>query len=364
MSEISQTVRAVAEAENFDARIAEMRKIPGKHGTDVQQRVYSEIAKELYVPHLTPDFAYIHEVDFYDLPHFTAAYRAAADGTEEFVNVTPATISACIQGTPMSLLAFRVMLGLTADELAHATDLVDSENDISKGRVDSFERKGTKPTQSRADLLAKTISRIVDGDLFGDPQGEVITKQQFKPDTKNGWDSIRAFHTQGVPYATFLHQRHYGGAFRQLLDATSSKRGDLLEDAVESLFQDNGVPYIRTGSHNQADIEKRFGLRVQPAPDFVVYDEPSDSLMAMLECKVVNDGGTARDKALRFNKLKEEGARLNGLPVMAVLSGVGWRRTNDALGPVLADTDGRVFTLATLDEMLSVTPISRLRGTA
>jgi hypothetical protein len=31
-----------------------------------------------------------------------------------------------------------------------------------------------------------------------------------------------------------LHQRHYGRAFRQLLDATSTKRGDLLAGLFSS----------------------------------------------------------------------------------------------------------------------------------
>jgi hypothetical protein len=34
--------------------------------------------------------------------------------------------------------------------------------------------------------------------------------------------------------------------------------------------------------------------------------------------------------------------------LFAVLGGIGWRRTADALGPVIRDTDGRTFTLATL----------------
>lgn len=363
MARIEETVQAVANAATYDARIAEMRKIPGRHGTDELQEVYSQIARELYVPHLAPDFAYIHEVDYYDLPHFKEAYAVAAEGTKGFEQVDAATLAHCLQQTPLSLLALRTMLGLTGKELSHATGLV-SEKKVSDTTIANMEQSGTTPKEIQTDTLARTVSKVVDGTLFGDPEGEVVTKQQFKPDTKHGWDSIRKFHNEGVPFATFLHQRHYGGAFRQLLDATSSKRGDLLEDAVESLFNENGIPYIRTGSHNQADIEARFELAVRPAPDFVVFDATTDTLMGMLECKVVNDGGTARDKALRFRKLKDESSRLNGLPVMAVLSGVGWHRTNDALGPVLEYTDGRVFTLATLEEMLALNPISRLKGTA
>ncbi len=138
--------------------------------------------------------------------------------------------------------------------------------------------------------------------------------------------------------------------------------GTFLEDAVEELFLENGIPHIRTGSHNQGDIVKRFELHVTPAPDFVVYDS-SGSLRAILECKLVNDGGTARDKALRFERLRAESLRLGGVPLLAVLAGLGWTRVNDTLGPVVRDTDGRVFTLATLPDMLDVNPFPSLVGT-
>jgi hypothetical protein len=39
-------------------------------------------------------------------------------------------------------------------------------------------------------------------------------------------------------------------------------------------------------------------------------------------------------------------------------------RTADALGPVIRDTDGRVFTLATLDDMMTVQPFPNLVGSA
>jgi hypothetical protein len=84
----------------------------------------------------------------------------------------------------------------------------------------------------------------------------------------------------------------------------------------------------------------------------------------MLECKYTNDGGTARDKAARFATLRTEGQRLGGVPVFAVLGGMGWRRTRDALGPVVRDTDGRVFTLGNLPEMLDTEPLPTLRRLA
>jgi hypothetical protein len=52
------------------------------------------------------------------------------------------------------------------------------------------------------------------------------------------------------------------------------------------------------------------------------------------------------------------------VPVFALLGGIGWRRTVDALGPVVRDTNGRVFTLATIRELLDVEPFPPLHGTA
>ena len=126
----------------------------------------------------------------------------------------------------------------------------------------------------------------------------------------------------------------------------------MVESAVLQLFNDAGIPFIRTGSHNQADIAARFGLTVRPTPDFVIFDPRMNVLRAMLECKVANDGGTARDKASRFRSLRTEALRLGGVPLIAVLGGIGWRRSADALGPVVRDTDGRTFTIATLGSLL------------
>lgn len=170
---------------------------------------------------------------------------------------------------------------------------------------------------------------------------------------------MRSFARDRVPLHVFLHQRHYGGAFRQLLDATSSRRGDVIEQAVEDMFAANGIQFIRTGSSNQTAISKKFGLTLKPAPDFVVYDMEG-ALRAMLECKQVNDGGTARDKAARFTALRSEAMRLGGVPVFGVLAGLGWTRTADALGPVIRDTDGRVFAMANLESMILTDPFPAL----
>lgn len=366
------TIQAILSASTWTQRIQQIRLVPQRHGTEEHGAIYAAVARELYMPHLAPDFAYIHEAAFYETEHFFPAYDRAAELTNGFTRVSEADIETVIMQCPRTLLVFRTLLGLTKEEFAHSTLLAGGPDELpqlSSSQIDTLERSAIdqRPTaaaavsklSAQARVAAKTITMAMDGELFGDAPLGLKSKQQ-KPDTQNGWNSVSNFAANGVPLRVFLHQRHYGGAFRQVLDATSTKRGDLIEDAVEALFTAQGVSFIRTGSHNQADIARRFEVHVTPAPDFVVFDQADDSLKAMIECKGTNNGGTARDKALRFRSLKAESVRLGGVPLIAILGGIGWARINDALGPVVRDTDGRVFTLSTLNSMLEVAPFPGL----
>jgi hypothetical protein len=371
---VEDTIDAIVAADTWTQRIQQIRLVPQRHGTGEHTIIYAAVARALYMPHLAPDFAYIHQAPFYEPAHFFRAYDDADRLTGGFSRVTEADLTEALVQCPGTLLVFRTLLGLTKEEFAHSTVVAASPanlKSLSPSQIDTMERvtvtTGTRRpvrtaaarTAQQAAIAARTIVEVMDGRLFSEaPPG--LRSKQDKPDTAEGWDSVREFAEGGVPLKIFLHQRHYGGAFRQLLDATSGRRGDLIEDAVEALFTEHGLSFIRTGSHNQDDIAKRFEVHVTPAPDFVVFDSHDDSLKAMLECKGTNNGGTARDKALRFNRLRDESVRLGGVPLIAVLSGIGWTRINDALGPVVRDTDGRVFTLSTLNSMLEVAPFPGL----
>ncbi len=366
MTTVEETVAAITAADTWDTRVTEFRYIPQRHGTDDQPKIYATIARELYVPHLIADFAYVHDAPFYDDAYFGQVYQVASEGTAAFANVSVDDLSTVLRADARTLLVFRTICGLVRNEFADSTTLVAQQLNlsgaVSGGRVDAAERGNSQFNPSEAHVIAATIDQLIRRELFSDAPPGLHSKQD-KFDTRDGWDTVRQLATGGVPYHHFLHQRHYGGAFRQVLDATSTQRGDLLEDAVQALFEQAGIPHIRTGSHNQGDIAARFQVTVTPAPDFVVFDD-NDTLRAMLECKATNDGGTARDKAARFERLRAESTRLGGVPLLAVLGGAGWKRVNDTLGPVLRDTDGRVFTVDTLDEMLTVAPFTQLNGLA
>ena len=351
-------------AASWNARVALIRKIPEEFGKAQHQAVYAAVAKAVYASELAPDFAYVHWRDEYKLGPIERAYERAFALTSGFTAVDSMTLTHAMTVEPSTVRIFRLLLGFTIKELAAAT-LVATDPlgtaAVSESTIKTMEA-GRGGNDNVAKLLAATVDRAMHGMLFSKAAGSVRSKIE-KPDTADGWVTVRKYATENVPLPVFLHQRHYGGAFRQLLDATSGKRGDLLEDAVESLLTENGILFLRTGSSNQAAIAADFGLTVKPAPDFVVYDEHK-ALRAILECKQANDGGTARDKAARFAALRHEAIRLGGVPVFAVLAGLGWRRTADTLGPVVRDTDGRVFTIRTLGAMMRVEPFGGLQQAA
>ena len=362
MARIEETVRTIIDAADWNHRVEAVRRIPERHGKQEQQAVYSAVADKLYRPHLSANFAFVPRREHYELETFSRAYERVAEATDRFRKVDFAELAVLLEEHPETLVVFRTIVGYTPKELAVATREVGKgkgARGVGEARIKSIERGG-RVGEGSAKILAGTIDRLVSRQMWGAAPDGLRTKLD-KVDTADGWESVRRLAAEGVPYDVFLHQRHMGGAFRQLLDAASEERGEMLEIAVRTLFEEHGVPFLQTGSHDQGEIAERFNLTMSPAPDFVVF-EPPNGLRAMLECKLTNDGGTARDKASRFDTLRKEGVRLGGVPVFALLDGLGWERINDALAPVVAHCDGRVFTLDTLPEMLETQPFPRLVG--
>lgn len=343
-------------------RIKAVRSVPNEFAGKDHADVYAKVAKTFYVPKLGPHFHIVPWPETYaDRPAFFEAYEAAKQGTKGFAQTDPKSIAAVIKASPRSLRIFRLIMGYTTRELADTSAL-------SQTAISRLEKGGEVADRLKPDIekLAKIISDVVGGkgpySVSNDLKEKGFKGKGDKPDTADGWDTVRRFAAKGVPYSELLYQRFYGGAFRQVQDAGGSRKGDILEDATEEIFKKHGVPYVRTVRGTESKAGKRFGIQVRPAPDFILHD--GKSVKGLLECKSAGDGGTARDKASRYATLREEAKRLGGIPVLAVLEGLGWRRVRDALGPVVRDCDGRVFTMKNLDEILEVDPVNDLLGRA
>ena len=183
-----------------------------------------------------------------------------------------------------------------------------------------------------------------------------------KVDTADGWESVHRLAVEGVPYDVFLHQRHMGGAFRQLLDAASEERGEMLEAAVQHSVRGArravcSDRLARPGRDRRAiQPHHEPGARLRPLRAARHASERSSS--ASSPTTVAPPGTRPPASTASARKC----IRLGGVPVFALLDGLGWERINDALAPVVAHCDGRVFTLETLPAMLETQPFPQLVG--
>ena len=56
---VEATIQAILGAGTFTQRIHQIRLVPQRHGTEDHGTIYAAVARELYMPHLAPDFAYM-----------------------------------------------------------------------------------------------------------------------------------------------------------------------------------------------------------------------------------------------------------------------------------------------------------------
>lgn len=241
-SALKSTVEAVVQASNWNARVDIIRAIPEKFGTAHHHDVYAAIGDAFYAGQLVPDFAYVHWREEYELEQVEAAYRKAHTLTQGFEKVELDILTQVLMAEPVTLRIFRLILGFTTQEFAASSTIVAKAmgaTPLSNGTIKSMEN-GKIVNEARARTAASVIAETMEGSLFNLPEGGVRSKLS-KPDTVEGWNTVREYAADNVPFPVFLHQRHYGGAFRQILDATSSKRGNLLEKVVEEIFKANGI---------------------------------------------------------------------------------------------------------------------------
>ena len=298
---------------------------------------------------------------FVDLDRFRAAYRTLKGRTDDFSNFSRGTALSAVREDPLVLVVLRTMLGFSPPELAYlAGNGVDQS---TARRVDKRARQG-KPlfegtraaTQRRIEAL---VGAAVDAIVGGAPSvGDGLIHRLDKEDTRSGLDGIRLLDEAGVSYETLLYERFLGRPFATHRDAVSEKVGDVLEEAVESNLTSAGIAYHR------AAVAERFEDMDQ-APDFLVPDQVDP--VVVIEAKVAEDDGTARDKVTRVQHLAEMRDRRlrQGGPsfeVIACVDGRGFGIRREDVKKLLLATGGKLFTLRTIDRVVDSTQLIQLRG--
>jgi hypothetical protein len=131
-----------------------------------------------------------------------------------------------------------------------------------------------------------------------------------------------------------------------------------MENAVEERLRKAGISFRKTKR-----AERVGGF--DQAPDFIVPDEWNPQVI--VEAKITEDDGTARDKVTRIQHLAEisNQRRLqgqSGFHVIACIDGRGFGVRREDMRKLLAATQGKVFTLKTLDYLVESTDLQRFRS--
>jgi hypothetical protein len=180
-----------------------------------------------------------------------------------------------------------------------------------------------------------------------------------KADTAAGLTSLRSFAELGAPYSVLLYERFLGRPFAGHRDSISEIVGNLVENAIEDVLSQNGISFRKTKR-----AERLPGF--DQAPDFVVPNEINPK--AIIEAKLTEDDGTARDKVTRIQHLGNLSMR--GQPagepkfeVIACIAGRGFGVRREDMKKLVRATRGKVFTLRNMDQLVEMTRLRDFRAT-
>jgi len=293
-----------------------------------------------------------------DEGEFKRLYDQVSSETNEFTDISEEKIKKILEKEPKTIVVFRVIAGYTLNEVSFILHLKYGAN-FPREQLQSLERNGLEALSSTLKMWKRNLAPIaalfyqsVDPTFLKAPTGIDSTKFRLltdKFDTREGWGGVAKAAREAVPYYELLYQRYIGGPFRQARDTSSSLKAEILEGPIENLLRANGIPYYKTGLR-----EKIEGW--DQAPDFLIPGKEAPQVI--IEAKIAEDGGTARDKAARIKVLAGI-ARPKGIDLISVIDGKGFTRINDVLLPIIAYSGGFVFSYSNKEEILEVPSIKR-----
>ena len=315
---------------------------------------------------------------FIKYPDFRTAFEVLKKNTKGFFDFTEEKIFSALLENSRSLCVLRSILGMTPPEWA---ELVRSEFTVNipqnaacvldrkcredieyiKRLEERFRNQLIKKDSSqlvkrpvtleRVDALIRAAIHYISLEAPVEENGYIHRMAKF--DTYKGTESLRYSAKENVPYAVLLYERYLGRPFAAHRDAVSELVGEVIENAIENLLRKRGVTYRKTG---RAERIPGFGQ----APDFCIPDELKP--VVVIEAKITSDDGTARDKVARIKVLENQRNQhaSKGWPhyeVVACIDGRGFRERREDMRQLLIGLEGKVFTMASLDQLVNHTRI-------
>jgi hypothetical protein len=157
----------------------------------------------------------------------------------------------------------------------------------------------------------------------------------------------------GAPYAMLLYERFLGRPFAGHRDSVSELVGDVMESAIETVLTDAGVSFRKTKRAERID-------GFDQTPDSIIPSEFNPQVV--IEAKITEDDGTARDKVTRVQHLQALSATsASKFEVVACIGGRGFAVRREDMKKLLIATRGKVFTLKTLDKMVRFTRLREFK---
>ena len=332
--------------------------------TDLQDRLEELVASTF--ADIQSHFLVLPRGDnFVEYQRFQSAYEVLRRHTNAFADFTEPSVWSAFRENSMCLVVVRTILGMSPPEWA---DLArsDRQSDINQGFARNLEgrcradqafignltEEGNSTSWRRINAL---ISVAVEYISYGVPQGSSDTVHRLdKVDTASGLDSLRHVATHHVPYAMLLYERYLGRPFATHRDSVSELVGDEMEAAIEEQLSRAHIGFRKTKR-----AERVPGY--EQAPDFFIPDEFNPSVI--IEAKITGDDGTARDKVARIDRLARmrDDRRRNGereFEVVACIYGRGFGVRREDMRSLIVRTEGKVFTLATLDQLIAHTRLN------
>lgn len=296
---------------------------------------------------------------FIEYPTFETGYEALKRTTKGFRDMTPEPVIALVWQTPLILIVLRAMLGFTPSEWADAAS-ARTDTDVSQSAARTIDRKvrmapetplretGVSAERIRA-LVATACQLLTEGP---EEVEDGFIHRLHKADTRGGVASIAPLADIGVPYAMLLYERFLGRPFAGHRDSVSELVGDILETAIEELLTRHGITFRKTKR-----AERVHGF--EQAPDFIIPNEFNPQIV--IEAKLAEDDGTARDKVTRvqhLHTLSMRGRTAEQGPayeVVACIAGRGFKQRKQDMRKLIEATRGKVFTLQTLSQLVEHT---------
>jgi len=302
--------------------------------------------------------------NFITYPTFQDAFEVLKASTKGFSDLSEEVIFAAFKKRPLSLVVLRAILGLSPPEWAHLASK-QTEHSISQSfarGLDYDVRSGKNVFEAPSARKRERVLAMVRVacDLLkkgvGDVPDDVIHRLD-KVDTRSGLSSLHHLVNEGAPYAVLLYERFLGRPFASHRDSVSELVGEVMENAVEDELRAHGISYRKTGRAEQVE-------GFDQAPDFIIPDEWNPKVV--IEAKITEDDGTARDKVTRIQHLatiswKQKTEGKPGFQVVACIDGRGFGVRREDMRKLFEATHGKVFTTATLNRLVNFTALQEFK---